>query len=433
MKKTAIALAIALLKALNGIVWGVGRFVLLVIILPIQFIAGKLLRPLLLALYRQSFPIRLAIGKIIAPAKRRTFAPLTTRYVAHALIAVLTIVISTSSIAAQEVKTATNGHRSLLASLVTADSAETLTTIIPDETLTPAADVAALAKTDGAEVAEAEDGTDISALEKPLLTETTSAGQPRQEIVHYTVEGGDTVSTIAEKFGVSSRTLLWANGLSDRDFIKPGQALTVPPVSGVLHKVKSGETLQGIANKYKANVDSILEFNRLASAEAIESDQTLVVPGGEIEDAPAQVTRPRYAQFVPDYGATPPPSAPARGSGLLWPTPSRRINRGFLGYHPALDIDGNVGSPIYAADAGRVTTVKYERYGYGYHVIVSHGGGETTLYAHASKIFVKPGDSVQKGQTIALIGLTGRTSGAHLHFEVARNGRRVNPLGYLNR
>ena len=116
---------------------------------------------------------------------------------------------------------------------------------------------------------------------------------------------------------------------------------------------------------------------------------------------------------------------------MQWPTPSRRLNQYFKFRHTGIDIDGDVGSPVYAADSGVVESVVYARYGYGYHVVINHGGGRETLYAHNSKIFVKPSKSVKRGQSIAAIGLTGRTTGAHLHFEVIMNGGKRNPLSYL--
>lgn len=414
----------------------VSRLLLIILVAPVVFLLRQFLRPILLTVYRWSFPVRLAVQRIIAPAKSALLYPLTTRSVAHLFIGLVTLVVTTNSIAAKELKTTSDGHGSLLSHFIVSENEDTLTVVYPqkESAVLPEPD-SVLAKSDAAVPAEESDASvgEITALEKPVLSETVASGTPRREVVSYTVRGGDTVSTIAERFGISAASLLWANSLNESTFIKPGQTLNVPPVSGVVHAVKRGDTVGAIANKYKASADAILEFNQLADAGAIEEGQTLVVPGGSIAEpgVPAFPTsRPSGSDQGPGVA---PPSVRPTGPGLLWPTPSRRINRGFLGFHPAIDIEGNIGSPVYAAADGVVETVSYIRYGYGYHVVINHGSGRKTLYAHNGRMFVKPGQSVSKGQTIATIGLTGRTSGAHVHFEFFVNGVKVNPLGYLNR
>ncbi|MBI3115062.1 MAG: M23 family metallopeptidase [Candidatus Kerfeldbacteria bacterium] len=435
IKKTAIAFALAGLTTLAGAVKAFSTFLFLLIAVPVRFLALRVLRPIVLCLYKWSFPLRLWLRKLAAPAKSLLY-PLTTRSVGHFFIGFVTLIVMTNSLAAKELKSTEEDTGGLLRHLVRLEGEETLTTLHPQDVVAvDPVDAGALNKDATLEflgedivVASAE----IAALEKPLLSSTTPAGRPRDDIETYTVEGGDTVSTIASQFGVSSNTLLWANDLSAASFIKPRQELKIPPVSGVLHVVKAGETVGGIANKYKADANAILEFNQLADAVAIEPNQTLMVPGGEIEPPPAPVLPSPFAS-IGSGPSTPPPSVAPSGSGLQWPTGSRRINRGYFGYHRALDIDGKNGSPVYAADDGRVETVNYTRYGYGYHVIINHGGGLKTLYAHNGKMYVQPGQSVSKGQTIATIGMTGYTTGAHLHFEVFVNGVKVNPWGYLNR
>lgn len=430
--RSAIALLITAFRVLRWL----GRFVLAVlgtvVVAPLGLIARCILRPILLRLYRWSFPLRLGLGRLLAPGWRGLLHLLTTRRVAHALIAILTIVISTGSLAAQEIARVSN-DQSLLASLVVDEQNETLTSITPRTTDVARAELDALDVSDTALgfAVEPSDGDDV--LTAPLLSATTTAGTPRHEVLLYTVKGGDTISGIAATFGVTGSSILWANGLSETDYIKPNQSLTIPPVSGVLHRVKSGETLAGITNKYKANLDAVLEFNQLADASAIEAEQVLMVPGGVIESPRPTYAPTRYANAEPGAGidTNPPPSVGSRGGGVVWPTGSRRINRGYLAYHRALDIDGNIGSPVYASDDGVVESVSYIRYGYGFHVVINHGGGIKTLYAHNGKIFVRPGQRVNAGQTISTVGMTGYTTGPHLHFEVFVNGVKINPWGYL--
>lgn len=432
LKRTAIALLIVFVRALRMLGRIVASLIATLVLAPLLLVARYLLRPILLRLYRLTFPLRLAFSRAVTPGWHGLLRLLTTRRVAHALIVVLTIVVTTGSLAAQEVGTRGHADRSLLSHLVTDEVEGALTAIAPRQTLPTRGDGGdSLTLSDAAAAAETELADSGDALAAPLLSETTPAGTPRREVVRYTVKGGDTISGIATGFGITNHSVLWANGLLDTDYIKPGQQLTIPPISGVLHTVKSGETLSGIAGKYHANPDAILEFNQLASADALATDQLLVVPGGEV-DAPRPTYVPRqFAQVVPGRGpATPPPSVPSHGQ-VVWPTSGHRINRGYLAYHRALDIEGNIGSPVYAADDGVVESVSYLRYGYGFHVVVNHGDGIKTLYAHNGRMFVQPGQRVKAGQTISTVGLTGRTSGAHLHFEVFVNGVKVNPWGYL--
>ncbi len=129
------------------------------------------------------------------------------------------------------------------------------------------------------------------------------------------------------------------------------------------------------------------------------------------------------------------------GDGQLkWPVPSRSYISSYFGwrtlygqpnYHTGIDIPGAAGTNIVAADAGKVLSVKYLDYGYGYHVIIDHGNGVATLYGHCSRIDVVPGQMVEKGQVIAGIGTTGNSTGNHVHFEVRINGTQKNPLNYV--
>lgn len=251
-----------------------------------------------------------------------------------------------------------------------------------------------------------------------------------QGITTYTVEGGDTVSTIAERFNISTSTILWANGMNETDFIKPGQTLKIPPVSGVTHKVAGGDTVASIAKKYGVSENTILDYNKLADASLIEKGGTLIIPGGKPPAPPKPVVTTSVASSQSHSGSIP-ASRPASNVRFQWPTVSHRINQYFHYGHTGVDIDGDYGNPIYAAAAGVVSKVAYLNYGYGYHVIINHSDGMQTLYAHASKIFVKTGQHVNQGQTIALQGLTGHTTGVHLHFEIRIHGTPVNPLGYI--
>lgn len=138
-------------------------------------------------------------------------------------------------------------------------------------------------------------GTSLIASTNPLTFVSQTA---RQQIITYQVEEGDVPSTIAASFGISTQSLLWANNLSERDYIRPGDKLTVPPVSGVIHKVKSGETVSGIAGKYKADVSKIISFNSLPANGQIQNGQTLIIPDGVITPVAPQ---PRTYAVVTSY------------------------------------------------------------------------------------------------------------------------------------
>ncbi len=279
-----------------------------------------------------------------------------------------------------------------------------------------------------------------SAITKPTIIGDTSIldaapGAPSQQkrtaIVQYTVEGGDTVSSIAERFGISISTILWANNLSARSYIRPGDTLSILPTNGVVHQVKKGETVSKIARQYDVPASEIIAFNKLQKDGGdIVIGEKLIVPGGEIAALRITPIIPRQDAF--GRVAAPPPSitAPA-GSGYLWPTSVRRITQYFGWRHNGLDIAGPVGTPIYAARAGTVVQSQCMRTGYGCHIIIDHGGGVQTLYAHNSRLYTSVGDVVTQGQIISLMGSTGRSTGPHVHFEVRVGRQAQNPLRYI--
>lgn len=255
---------------------------------------------------------------------------------------------------------------------------------------------------------------------------TVESAKIRSSSVKYEVKGGDTIAAIAQKFDVSTDTIKWANNLK-ADTIKPGQELNIPPVTGVVHKVNSGESIYSIAKKYNTNPQKIADFwpNDFADLEtfALIPGQVLYVPDGVIP--PEQ---PRYVARAPQYA---PIQAGARGtSNFIWPT-SGSISQGFAGYHPAIDIENRAAPTIIAADGGSVVFSGCVGFGYGCHVVVDHGNGFQTLYAHMSALSVSAGTAVSQGQQLGVMGCTGRCTGTHLHFEIHQGGGAQNPLGFL--
>ena len=257
---------------------------------------------------------------------------------------------------------------------------------------------------------------------------TTISKESKGEIVEYTVQEGDTVGTIAEKFGISEDTIRWQNDLKSKDAIKVGQSLEILPETGIAHKVAKGDTIYSIAKRYDANPQSILDypFNSFVNDETFELaiGQTVLVPNGV---KPAEVywsPLARVKQITPDAG-----SVTASGN-FVWPA-GGTISQNFVWYHKGIDIANRAAPGILAADSGTVVTAGWSPYGYGYHVVIDHGNGYRTLYAHLSQIYVNVGQGVARGNAIGKMGSTGRSTGIHLHFEVIRNGTYLNPLSVL--
>ncbi|MEZ4103892.1 MAG: M23 family metallopeptidase [Candidatus Paceibacterota bacterium] len=257
---------------------------------------------------------------------------------------------------------------------------------------------------DGALVSSGPVGEDVIALNR------TSTG----EISIYTVREGDTLSHIADMYGVTANTILWANDLPKATSIREGQTLVILPIAGVQHVVKSGDTVNSIAKKYDGNVEEILSYNQLASADGLVVGETIVVPGGAIHSAPVI----KSASPTSVSG-----SVAASTAGWTHPAPGAIKSQGLHGYN-AVDLAGSVGSSIRAAAAGEVIVSKSSGWngGYGQYIVIKHSNGTQTLYAHLSSNKVGVGAYVGQGEVIGGMGNTGKSTGSHLHFEV-RGGK----------
>jgi len=278
---------------------------------------------------------------------------------------------------------------------------------------------------------------------------TVFPSRPRISIMKYEVKEGDTLFGIGEKFGLKPETILWGNWYAmggDPHTLREGQELNILPVDGALHIWSAGEGLNGVAKFYGVTAEDIINWpgNNLSldldpANPGIEEGSVLIVPGGKREPPSWQMVRitrsnPAVASVLgPGYcGAV---SNGLVGDGVFgWPTPSTWIS-GYNytpGIHEAIDIGGSIGTPLYAADDGVVVYSGWNDWGYGYTMVLDHGNGWQTLYAHLSQINLGCGASAAQGQVIGAMGCTGNCTGPHLHFEMRSDAwGRVNPLNFL--
>ncbi|OGE16719.1 hypothetical protein A3F00_00700 [Candidatus Daviesbacteria bacterium RIFCSPHIGHO2_12_FULL_37_11] len=259
---------------------------------------------------------------------------------------------------------------------------------------------------------------------------TTVSQKPRSETIEYEIQSGDTLSTVAKKFGISADTIKWANNLKNENNLSPGDKLKILPVTGIAYTVKSGDTLESIAKKYQSEAQAIVDFpfNDVPDDFRLTAGQLLIVPDGVIEAAkPVIRSQPKYLAQGPSS-----PVFEALGGGkFVWPT-SGGISQYFAWYHPGIDIPNRSAPGIAASDGGTVVVAGWpDNMGYGNRIVVDHGNGYRTLYAHLSNIYVNVGQTVSRGQIIGQMGSTGRSTGTHLHFEVHYKGVPVNPLAIL--
>lgn len=290
---------------------------------------------------------------------------------------------------------------------------------------------------------------DQTLVSRTMNVHTIIPTRPRLEILKYQVQKGDTLFGIAEKFGLKPETILWGNWYllnGDPHLLDPGQELNILPVDGVLHQWAEGEGLNGVAKFYGVTAQDIIDWpgNDLDPAldpanPGLEEGALVVVPGGRREPPSWQMVRitranPAVASIL-GPGACGAVSNGPIGDGVFgWPTSSTWISgyNYIPGIHEAIDIGGSTGNGIFAADDGVVVYSGWNDWGYGYVVVIDHGNGWQSLYAHLSQINVGCGQAVYQGNVIAGMGCTGNCSGTHLHFEMRSDSfGRVNPALFL--
>jgi murein DD-endopeptidase MepM/ murein hydrolase activator NlpD len=300
---------------------------------------------------------------------------------------------------------------------------------------------------------------------------------PREAVITYTVRPGDILKSIAARFGVDVPTIINSNDIPDPDSLQIGSQIRLLPVVGIEHKVKPGDTINAIADRYGVTPQMVLDYvpNHLTTESKLQVDQVIMVPGGrpyepevvvaarvepssrnsvrppvreQPQPEPVKPSAPKVVEKKAPAKPEPPPkpkvepkpqpkaNSPQKATGqMVWPVQGR-ITQYFSSRHNGLDIAIKAGTPIHAADAGKVIWSGWRTDGLGYCVMIDHGNNLTTIYGHMIRqppVYV--GQWVARGQVIGNIGSTGRSTGPHVHFMVkvgsGRNYR--NPLSYLNK
>jgi len=287
------------------------------------------------------------------------------------------------------------------------------------------------------------------AVTRKLQLHTTRPDRPRVKVAHYTVKQGDTLFDIADKYGLKPETILWGNYdllKGSPESLRMDQELNILPVDGAYYEWQEGDSIRGVAGFFKVAPEDILDYpgNNLAGYASVDEASIkpgtwLIVPGGKREvvtwTAP-RITRanPGTARYVGPGACSGGFDGPVGEPTFIWPTTLGTISgNGFSSVHPAIDIAGAVGNAVYASASGVVVYSGWNDWGYGYMIVIDHGNGWQTLYAHLSGINVGCGQGVGQGRVIGAVGSTGNSTGAHLHFEMQSDQYgKVNPLNFVS-
>ncbi len=402
---------------------------------PLEKIGGVLLFVAVIPLYRLYLITKKIVNKFYAPhlSHHPLIHPFSRRYLIHITLIIISIFTLAINLNAYEKQREEFGRESIIGVIV---ANEDLGTIEEEGPITATKKISRYLGQTGVESKpQLTEGTESeemipstitggSAVVKPILSPTEEQLRQRDKVIYYTVQIGDTISEVAEKFGITTNTILWENNLSAYSIVRPGDKLAILPNSGIRHKVAKGETLAKIAKKYSIDEDKIIEANKLASANDVKVGEYLIIPGGKKIYT--------YSSYTVSQAWYAPPAKIATSDKMIWPNSCRRITQYFSWRHSGIDIACGYGRPIYASNTGQVIKAQGGwNGGYGIIIVIDHGNGIQTLYGHLGKLYVGIGETVEKGQVIAAEGSTGRSTGPHLHFEIRSGGGRKNPLYYV--
>ena len=241
----------------------------------------------------------------------------------------------------------------------------------------------------------------------------------------YVVREGDTLSEIAEMFGVSANTVLWANDLKSATDIHPGDSLVILPVTGIRHKVGAGDTLASLAKEYGGDAGEIASYNGIDEDSELSVGSSVIIPHGEVHLAAAAKPAARAGSSAGLKQGGGLSAVASKGSGTAMPgffgnpVPGAIVTQGVHGWN-GIDLGAAAGTPVYAAASGTVIVSRASGWngGYGNYVVIDHGNGAQTLYSHLSTVSASVGSTIGKGELVGTVGKTGEATGYHLHFEV---------------
>ena len=288
------------------------------------------------------------------------------------------------------------------------------------------------------------ESSSLSRFSRSANLDTTIPTRARLEIEQYTVQSGDTVFGIADKFNLEPETILWGNPelVDSLNLLRPGKVLNILPINGALRVVQQGDTIEKVAEVYHSSIEDILGFagNDVDPENPLLTPgQSIVIPGGWRETIQWQLPVASRTTVGPSGSGEPGScsgtlSGPSGGYNFIWPANNHYLSGWDYNphTHPGLDIAAGLGAPIYASETGVVVFSGWSTRGYGNLIIVDHGNGWQTAYAHLSQINYGCGQAVAQGQLLGLAGSSGNSTGPHLHFEMrSADYGRVNPWDFL--
>lgn len=357
-----------------------------------------------------------------------------------------------------------------------------LYTVRPGDTLS---EIASRFRVDGRAIMYSSDLEGVSlrpgqVLRVPLVAEANQETRLPPGVRAYIVRRGDTVQTVAKRFGLTVLGLVSANpGLPSLDRLEVGSTLYIPTTeTGLIQRLRAGETIKDLANRFGLSVFEVARANGLNSPIEILAGDMVLLPGIQARTTYSRLLQIQVAerrareeqerrlalerrqreevrrqqlqeqrrlaqqararqQLAQRQPRLRPASYVVAAAGYSWPMSNFRITllfgqrSPFQRFHTGIDLAAPIGKPIYAARAGQVVVAGWSRGGFGLHVILDHGASHETVYAHMSRIAVRPGEWVERGEVIGYVGSTGWSTGPHLHFEVRVNGVPRNPLAFL--
>lgn len=422
--------------------------VILFILNPLYVILKWFIRPLVLFVYNQYLKIYTRLRRSAFMQNKVLFL-FGNKYLIHVIVVLIAFFVTSTNLLQAKELDPDFGKQSALYEIVNPNG-ELGEDIVQEGLINPDELENSYIKTDGLLVAnisqidpEAEPlktvGEELQQLEKKSGTAFVSstaletASGIRADFTEYKVKEDDSVGSVADRFGVSVNTLLWANNLTSKSFIKPGDTLKIPPISGYTVTIASGDTLQKLVEKHKGNYDETL---KLLGTETIPVGDSIVIVDGEPYIPPPPPTPVRQYASNGSSGSSggniyQQQDVPGNVTGgtLNWPVGCRSSMNTYWGHGLARDISCSSGTPIYAAHSGTATIGCGGAYcgGYGNYIRVS-GEGYQTLYAHMSAFNITSGQYVNRGDVIGFVGSTGRSTGPHLHIEIWINGAKYDPI-----